>query len=187
MIWLTSCSVILRLWGGRFWWGSSITHLSELLILPPKLNGTAGIPLSLCSEVASSELSAFAIGAYSVPSLHCSLVHIGSGMVLKRKMSEDLYRACDKGWVVVSNPMKSILITNTHNTLYWSSILTIFPVILQPRRHIESLIIFCNPLVYCFRRNAVFLTQRAFNELSASRSFLSRHFSPHVQIERACD
>ena len=32
-VWLTSCSLRLRLWDRRmFWWGSSITHLSVLLI-----------------------------------------------------------------------------------------------------------------------------------------------------------
>ena len=41
-------------------------HSSVLLVPLPKLNGTTGIPLSLCSELASSELSVFAIGVYSV-------------------------------------------------------------------------------------------------------------------------
>ena len=58
-------------------------------------------------------------------------------------------------------------------------LLMLLPIILQPRCRIESLIVFHNPLVYRLR-NTMFLTRRAFNELSASRSFLSRQFFLHV-------
>ena len=142
-------------------------HLSALLVFPPKLNSTRSVLRSVAALAFPEEH-------------HCSLVHIRSGMVLKGRCPK-ICRACDKGWVVVSNTTKPILITDTLivHFIEASYILTIFPVTLQPRRRVESLIVF-------HLSTAFVVTPRCLHEGPSTSTtssvpaglFLSRHFFP---------